>query len=264
VRCPYCVSEINDEAAVCPVCRRDIQLVKTLRAKIEELEARVAEQDTLLARHQTPLGDDQAAAAAAPTLQVESQLAASSLSVLLMFCGLPLVLLLIAHSVIVVIFDLNTLYLRVVSLLIPLPFSLLLTARARQPIGSLATMSVVLAVLAVLGMSALTAIVDGTAILPTGMREWREFAEYALSIGLSYVTGAIVGHALWLRQNARHRLDQVRGMAHKIAELLSSGQSSAEKLQTAASNAKEIGALLAASGTTAASAYMGLKSLLGG
>jgi hypothetical protein len=264
MRCPCCVSEINDNATVCPVCRRDIQMLKSLLARIQELESRVAKQDELLALRETPSGGAQTAADVAPELVVESQSTAPTLSVLFSYCLLPLVLLLVAHGLIVVILDLNTLYLRVVSLLVPLPFSLLLTARAKQPLWVLATTTVILPVLAVLGMSALTAVADGTSILPSGMREWREFLEYAASIGLSYVTGAIVGHVLWRRQNAGLKLEQVRGLALKVSQALSSGQASAEKLQTAANNAKEIGALLAATGTTAASTYMGLKSILGG
>jgi hypothetical protein len=264
MRCPCCVSEIDDKATVCPVCRRDIQMLKSLLARIQELDARIAKQDELLAQRETPSGGGQTAADMASTPVVESQPAVPTLSVLLSYFLLPLVLLLVAHGLIVVILDLNTLYLRVVSLLVPLPFSLLLTARAKQSFWSLATMTVILAVLAVLGMSALTAIADGTPILPTGTREWREFLEYAASIGLSYVTGAIVGHVLWHRQNAGLKLQQVRGLALKVSQALSSGQASAEKLQAAANNAKEIGALLAATGTTAASTYMGLKSILGG
>jgi hypothetical protein len=233
-------------------------MLKSLRARIQELEARVAEQDALLVQQQIPSGEVQASAEVAPIPRVESR------SAQLVFWWLPLILLLVAHGLIVVILDLNTLYLRVVSLLVPLPFALLLTARAKQPLWRLATMTVMLSLLAVLGMSALTALVDDTAILPTGVRELREFLEYAASIGLSYISGAIVGHALWLRQNAELKLEQARGLASKVSQLLSSGQASAEKLQTAANNAKEIGTLLAASGTTAASAYMGLKSLLGG
>jgi hypothetical protein len=42
VRCPYCVSEIADEALACPRCTRDLYLFKPLLAKIDELEKAVA------------------------------------------------------------------------------------------------------------------------------------------------------------------------------------------------------------------------------
>jgi len=233
--------------------------MKSLLAKIKELEATVHKQEALLAGHETGVQTS-----GMPTQPVQSQVAEPTVFALFAFCLLPLLLLLVAHGLIIVIFDLNTIYLRVVSLLVPLPFALYLTARAKQPVGWLATLAAVLAVLAVLGMSALTAVADGTAILPDSAREWREFAEYAASIGLSYVSGAIIGSALWSRQNAGLKLEQVRGLALRISQALSSGRASAEKLQAAANDVKEIATLLAASGTTAASAYMGLKGLVGG
>ncbi|MBK8889532.1 MAG: hypothetical protein IPN75_03630 [Dechloromonas sp.] len=78
-------------------------------------------------------------------------------------------------------------------MLIPLPFGVLLAARQRRPRWLLAFMAISMSGLAVLGMSVLTSLVDGTPILPMGLREWREFIEYAASIGLSFVTGLIIG-----------------------------------------------------------------------
>jgi hypothetical protein len=239
--------------------------LKSLLTRIQELEARIAKQDELSVQHQASSGDIETIAGAAQAPLVESLSATPTRSALIVFWVLPLILLLMAHGLIVVILDLNVLYLRVVSLLVPLPFSLLLTARAKQPLWALATMTVILSMLAVLGMSALTATLDGTPILPNGSREWREFLEYAASIGLSYITGAIIGHALWVRQHVGlNKLEQVRGVALKIAQVLSSGQAGAEKLQAVANRAKEISTVLAATGTTVASTYLGLKGLLGG
>lgn len=264
MRCPYCVSEIHDDASVCPVCRRDVRLLTAAQAKIRDLEARIARQDELLRRCNMLPADNLAPDGMAPPPVEGDAVAPASTSTWLAFCLLPLALLLVAHGLIVVVFDLNTLYLRVVSLLLPLPFSLLLTARAKQPLWQLAAMAIVLSLLAVFGMSVLTAMVDGTPVLPDGAREWREFLEYAVSIGLSYTSGAIVGWALWVRQNDRRKLDRMHGLLLKISTWLSNGQTSMDKLQTAASNVKEIGALLTATGTTVASAYMGLKGVLGG
>ena len=50
MRCPYCVSEIADEALVCPVCKRDLYLFKPLLERIEQLEKQVADKDALAAR----------------------------------------------------------------------------------------------------------------------------------------------------------------------------------------------------------------------
>jgi len=44
MRCPYCVSEIADEALACPRCARDLYLFKPLLEKLAQLEKTVAEQ----------------------------------------------------------------------------------------------------------------------------------------------------------------------------------------------------------------------------
>ena len=49
MHCPYCVSKISEQALVCPVCRRDLYLFKSLLERIESLEQRVAAQGALLA-----------------------------------------------------------------------------------------------------------------------------------------------------------------------------------------------------------------------
>lgn len=41
MNCPYCREEISEQALVCKVCRRDLQLVNTLQVRINELESRM-------------------------------------------------------------------------------------------------------------------------------------------------------------------------------------------------------------------------------
>ena len=38
MRCPYCVSEIDDQALACPCCAHDLYLFKSLLEKIGQLE----------------------------------------------------------------------------------------------------------------------------------------------------------------------------------------------------------------------------------
>ena len=58
MRCPFCASQVDDDAIVCKVCRRDISIQKPLieanrllEVKVESLEAEVARLMTALARH---------------------------------------------------------------------------------------------------------------------------------------------------------------------------------------------------------------------
>jgi len=172
---------------------------------------------------------------------------------------LPLGLLLLAHGLIVLVYDMNTVYLRVVSLLIPLPFGLLLVSRVRRPRWLLVVLASSLAALAVLGMSALTALVDGSPILPVGVHDWREFLEYAASIGLSYATGLVIGRMSRRRAQVR----RVTGLSVALAHLVSDGAEKTEQFQAVVKKFNDLGGTLTAAATTAAAIYTGLQGVIG-
>lgn len=257
MHCPYCVSDINDEAVVCAVCRRDLYLFKPLLARIEALEKQVAAQDAV--------ATDQRRAPDRADIEVDGSSLGDEPEVFpriadwLGYWLAPLVLLLLAHGLIVIVYDLNTIYLRVVSLLIPLPFGMLLASRQRCPRWLLALLAISLAGLAVLGMSALTALVDGTPVLPSGLREWREFIEYAASIALSFVTGLIVGGMSRQRTAAQ----RTAGLSVALARLVNNGAEKTEQFQVVVKKFNDLGGTLTAAGTTLAAVYAGLQGVIG-
>lgn len=257
MHCPYCVSDINDEAVVCPVCRRDLYLFKPLLARIEALEKQVAEHDVAAAELRRA-SDRADIAVDGSGLEEEPEVVPGGAQWLGYWLA-PLALLLLAHGLIVIVYDLNTIYLRVVSLLIPLPFGVLLAARQPHPRWLLALMTISLAGLAVLGMSALTALVDGTPVLPSGLREWREFIEYAASIGLSFVSGLIIGGMS--RQRARAL--RTAGLSVALARLVSNGAEKTEQFQAVVKKFNDLGGTLTAAGTTLAAVYAGLQGVIG-
>jgi hypothetical protein len=122
-------------------------------------------------------------------------------------------LLLIAHWVIIGILDLDTLILRFVSILIPLPFGLLGPKSLRATIWTAATAAVV----AVWGMLAITGAIDHVPVLPQGTRDWIETLEYAASIGLAYGTGRLVA-AWWASHKAPNKTES--SLVYEIATLL--------------------------------------------
>lgn len=256
MQCPYCVSEISNEALACPHCTRDLYLFKPLLAKIGELEQKLELLDSRLGEVQPVFTEP----AALPRIAEEAPAKPQPLAALVLWTT-PLLLLLVAHSLITVVYDLNTLYLRLVSLLIPLPFGLLLMSRQRRHLGLWTVAAFAMAALAVLGMSAITSLVDHTPVLPQDKREWKEFIEYAASVGFSLMTGMLIGRLLRQR---RERAVQARGMAGKFAHLITHGEKSAEKIQSSVKKLNDLGSSLAAAGTTAASIYTGLKGFLGG
>lgn len=265
MKCPYCTSDISDEALACPHCAHDLYLLKPLLARVAELEDRLRQR---LEPAAPSAAGDEVAACDRGTMPAEEQVPASpvmagQLREWALLWLLPLLLLLAAHALITVAYDLNTLYLRVVSLIVPLPFGFLLMARGRNAFGASLLAAFGMAALAVIGMSWVTSWVDHTPVLPQNPREWREFIEYAASVGLSYATGMVLGAMFRHHQDAQRR-QAVRGLALKLAKLVSSGQANADKLEAVAKKVNDLGGTLTAAATTAASVYMGLQGVLRG
>ena len=272
MKCPYCTSDISREALVCPVCRRDLYLFKPLLARIADLEAQLQESREAAPELSALQERIRLLEAGSPTGTMPGAATGGSgcgRGSWLLYWGLPLLLLLLAHGLIVLAFDLDTLYLRVVSLLIPLPFGFLLLQRGPRSLWHAGAAAFAMAALAVLGMSGLVAYVDGVPWLPQGRVEWREFAEYAASIGFSYLTGMLLGRLLARRVSAlpadlaAESAAGPGGWKMALARRLVSGPPSMEKLQKAVSRINEVSSSLVAIGTTVLSIYTGLKDLLG-
>lgn len=265
MKCPYCVSDISDAALACPQCGRDLYLFKPLLEKIATLEERLKnlpEVEALAARVQA-LEARLSGSDSLPEPSSEAQddpTAARRLGEWGALWGVPLLLLLGAHALITIVYDLNTLYLRVVSLLIPLPFGFVLTALRRRHFGFALLAAFGMAALAVLGMSAMTGVADNTPVWPENVREWREFVEYAASVGFSYTTGMLLGGVLRRRRQAE--LEESRqSLAFKLARLLS--EENADKLHARVRKLNDLSGSLTAAATTVASIYTGLQGVLG-
>lgn len=264
MECPYCVSEIDDKAHVCPQCSRDLYLLKPLLEKVAALEAGAA---TALATH----ADVNVAELQERIATLEAQLVAaggaistevatpiSTLRQLAVYWVPPLVLLLIAHALLIVVYDTNTLYLRIASLLIPLPFGYALMRRNTQGFTTWLLAGFAMALLAVLGMSYVISRVDMVPALPASAQEWREFAEYAASIGFSYATGLLMGCMTFQRH---HR--QNEGFVVRAVKAFSKGKTNVERVHALAKRLNDIGGSIVAAGTTVISIYTGLKDFLG-
>lgn len=264
MHCPYCTSDINDAAVVCPVCTRDLYLFKPLQARIEELERQLASQsadkiralEERIASLEQELQQPPATPHAAAPAKTPSYLASA------LFAGLAtLTLLLLAHGLIIMVYDLQPLYLRIASLLIPLPFGFFLFVRHPQHVWRSAGLGVAVAVAAVFGMSAVTGYVDQVPVLPQDMRDVREFVEYAASIFFSLATGMLLG---LLVHRQRQSKPQPGRLAKLLAKVLAKDEQGKLDVQRTVERLMELGAALAPVGTAAISIYTGIKSLLGG
>jgi hypothetical protein len=115
MECPFCIETIKDESLVCRHCARDLALVCPV---IFEIQAMTAEIDLL--QHELNRVRIKLAATEAP--------GRFFLVHALLFVVFPSALLVTAHFLVTFRFDVSEIYLRIASVLIPLPFGFALAA----------------------------------------------------------------------------------------------------------------------------------------
>ena len=261
MKCPYCRSEVDDEAAVCKVCTRDLYLFKPFTQKIAQLEEKLqAQQDRegLLLR----ISELEGLLLQAHDAAHEQPLRWGRTLMDLGQCFvIPLLLLLLGHALVTVVYDLPLLYLRVISIALPLPFGYWLFSQRRRLLLPWFVVVAALAATSVIGMSAITAWVDRVPVMPQNTVEWKEFIEYAASISFSFLTGMLLGGMALYR--SRQRL--VRAAVptfHALLNKIAQGQLTAATLQDLFKKIEGLGSTAMALGTTAMSVYTGLKAVL--
>jgi class 3 adenylate cyclase len=109
---------------------------------------------------------------------------------------LPILALLLAHYLLVMKLDLDTVYMRAVSLVLPAIIGLSLYWQAGFGLPAATLLGAAIAIVAVFGMLATVGLVDSTPIIPSSPFEWQEAIEYALGIALATVAGNALGRAI--------------------------------------------------------------------
>jgi hypothetical protein len=220
---------------VCKTCTRDLYLFKPMMARIAELETQVNE----LSSRQT-IGEqaDELVERGTEAINRATANLGNFSGDVARFILAPLILLLIAHALITVVYDLNVVYLRLISMALPLPFGFWLFRDEPRTLLPWFIGTAFLAVASVLGMSAIIGLVDQTPILPRNAFEWRELLEYSASIAFSFLTGMLISR-------------------------VTGGKVNPDNLHALSSNFKTIGGSIAAVLTTIVSIYTGLKGVTG-
>jgi hypothetical protein len=120
-------------------------------------------------------------------------------SYILSFFVAPIVLLVLAHYLIIMAFDLNTLVLRLATVAIPLVLGFLLYRRTGLgPVVAL-LLGVGIGTISVFGMMTSVALVDGAPIVPSMRRDWQEAIEYLVSIVLAAAGGNLLARSITAR-----------------------------------------------------------------
>jgi hypothetical protein len=179
----------------------------------------------------------------------------------LLFLVIPVLLLMGAHDLITVVYDTKMVYLRIISMLLPLPFGYILFRSIRRSVWTWFSGAVFSAISAVMGMSWITSLVDQSTVLPQNLYEWREVLEYAASIAFSFLTGMLIGGIVYNQQHPK-RSAQIGPLMKFFIGILGNGELSPEKLHNLMKKLNEYGRTIVALGTTAISIYTGLKHIL--
>jgi hypothetical protein len=254
MECPFCAETIKDEALACKHCSRDLRVVRPVLLEIQEI---VAELDKL--RRDL----DRARA----RLQRTKHPIRYSAALVSLYVVTPAVLLVAAHIVVTIIMNVSPLYLRLASVIIPVPFGFATVPIHKIGFREAFVLGAGAAALSVMCMLAVTGFNDSVPILPASAGEWREVFEYGASIALAFSSGNILGRVVFqVLPRILSQGGKPNAAAFRIARLLGQHVGD-EQLRRRARLIQDlmqtVGPLAGVVITAAGSVYAGLKGVIG-
>jgi len=262
MNCPYCLSEVSEEAVVCKVCTRDLYLFKPMMEKVANLEKQLLEipnqmaYEKRIAELELMLDENE------QKLTKPKSFFGWTLDVLL-YLVVPLMFLLLAHWLIAVVYDTKMIYLRIISMVLPLPFAFFLFKGRQHRLFPWFIGVTLLSIASVIGMSWITSLVDYSPIFPQRFSEWKEVFEYAASIAFSFLTGMLLGGVAYASKQRHRRATKVSPFMKAVATGLEDGRISTSNIHAIMKTLQDYGGTIVALGTTVLSIYTGLKSIIG-
>lgn len=261
MKCPYCVSELDSQTLVCKHCMRDIALPIQLMSRVKELEEQLYALQ-INQHSQDDLKESLIVPVDPPITESSYDKYRNFFFDFVKFFLLPLFLILLAHVLITVIYDTKILYLRLVTLILPMFFGYFLFHKQSRNTFLWLVCVVMLGGVSVAGMSAVTSHVDHSPIWPQTIYVWRDFVEFAASIAFSYITGMLLGRLSFLKSNSALKVS-ADGL-HASGNWLSNkdeNQAASASVQIIAKKINEFTATIGAIVTTIVAIYTGLKGL---
>lgn len=184
MECPFCAETIRNEAIACKHCSRDLRVARPVMMEIQEI---VSEFDGL--RRELDH--------VSRKLDRISHPYRTAFTFAVAYVLMPAALLVAAHVIVTIVLNVTPLYLRLASIVIPLPFGVAIHTREKIGIRGSLLVGAMTATLAILCMLTVTGVNDDVPIIPGPWIEWREAIEYAVSIALALVTGNILGSLIF-------------------------------------------------------------------
>jgi len=261
MNCPYCLSEVSEEAHVCKTCSRDLYLFKPMMARIASLEEQLANAPS------QEVNEFRIAELEYLLNEQDQKLSTRSLFTwikdIAAFLVVPLVLLLLAHWLIAVVYDTKMIYLRIISMIVPLPFAYFLFKSHAHKLFPWFVGVVFLAIASVIGMSWITSLVDHSPVWPQNLFEWKEVLEYSASIAFSFLTGMLLGGVAYASKRRARQAGMMSALIKAASTHSADGNLSIQGVFGLMKTLQEHGGTVVALGTTAASIYTGLKGIVG-